>query len=350
MGTGERSMSQAARCLFDEPRARAEAQGKLFDSKKSHPDDFRNMLVWGDNKLIMASLLRDFKGKIDLIYIDPPFDVGADFTMDLPIGDGKDTIDKDQSTLEMVAYRDMWGKGIDSYLSMIYERLVLMKDLLTEGGTLYLHIGPEISAPVRLVATEIFGASGFLNEIIWKRTPFSGSSKALAKKFPVNHDSILFFSKREKGFNFQHIYEDYDEDYKARFKYKDKRGWYRKTLLKTYSKATEKRLKADDRWIDPIRPGAYPSYKQYLHESKGRQIDDIWSAEDDDLNEGAGNVWEDLNLSNPMAIERTGYATQKPEVLLERIIKASSSEGHLVADFFCGSGTTGAVAERLGRR
>lgn len=120
--------------------------------------------------------------------------------------------------------------------------------------------------------------------------------------------------------------------------------------MKTYSKATEERLKAEDRWIDPTKPGAYPSYKQYLHESKGRQVEDIWSFNEDEINEGVGNVWEDLNLTNPMAIERTGYATQKPEVLLERIIQASSNECDLVADFFCGSGTTGAVAERLGRK
>jgi hypothetical protein len=160
----------------------------------------------------------------------------------------------------------------------------------------------------------------------------------------------LFYAKRDVGYAFEHIYEEYTEDYKARFKYKDERGWYRKTLLKTYSKATEQRLKAEGGWIDPVRAGANPSYKQYLHESKGRQIEDIWSAPNDELNEGSGNVWEDLNLANPMADERTGYPTQKPEVLLERILTASSQPGDLIADFFCGSGTTLAVAEKLDRR
>jgi len=335
---------------IDEPASQAAVQQSLFDPQKAHHDDFRNMLIWGDNKLVMASLLKEFKGKIDLIYIDPPFDVGADFTMAVPVGDKKETIGKDQSALEMVAYRDMWGKGTDSYIQMIGERLTLMKELLTESGVLYLHVGMEIAPYIRLVSDEIFGARGFLNQIIWKRTPFSGSSKARAKKFPVNHDCILFYAKRESGYNFQHIYEDYSEKYKARFKYKDERGWYRKTLLKTYSKATEERLKSEGRWLDPIKPGAHPSYKQYLHESKGRQVEDIWGWEEDELNNSAGNVWEDMNLSNPMAHERTGYATQKPEILIERIIKASSNEGDLVADFFCGSGTTGAVAEKLGRR
>jgi DNA modification methylase len=344
----------------DEPRQRAAAEGQteMFERRvlkiqETAPEyrvskDFRNRLIWGDNKLIAASLLKEFKGKIDLIYIDPPFDVGADFTMDVPIGNAKDTIGKDQSTLEMVAYRDMWGKGMDSYLQMLFERFCLMKQLLAETGVIYIHVGPDVASAVRLVATEVFGPDGFLNEIIWKRTPFS--SKALAKKFPVNHDTLFFFAKREDGYKFQHIYDDYSEDYKARFKYKDARGLYRKTLLKTYSKATEERLKSEDRWIDPVKEGAFPSYKQYLHESKGRQIEDIWGNEEDEINEGAGNVWEDLNLSNPMATERTGYATQKPEVLLERIIRASSNESDLVADFFCGSGTTGTVAEKLGRR
>ncbi|MCG2810053.1 MAG: site-specific DNA-methyltransferase [Candidatus Aminicenantes bacterium] len=128
---------------------------------------------------------------------------------------------------------------------------------------------------------------------------------------------------------------DYSDDYKERFQYEDKRGFYRKTLLKTYSLETEERLKREDRWIDSIRPGAYPSYKQYLHESKGKQIEDIWT---------------DVNSANPMANERVDYPTQKPEALLERIIKASSNENDLVADFFCGSGTTAVVAEKLGRK
>ncbi len=123
---------------IDEPASRLKPLG-LFDHEKAHKDDFRNMLIWGDNKLVMASLLKDFKGKIDLIYIDPPFDVGADFTMNVPIGDERETTGKDQSTLEMVAYRDMWGKGTDSYLHMMYERLVLMKELLSETGSIYVH-------------------------------------------------------------------------------------------------------------------------------------------------------------------------------------------------------------------
>src|SRR2546423_688910 len=121
-----------------------------------------------------------------------------------------------------------------------------------------------------MMADEIFGVNGYLNEIIWKRTPFAGSSKARAKKYPVNHDAIFFYAKRKQGYAFEHIYDEYSDEYKERFKYQDQRGWYRKTLLKTYSKETERRLRDESRWIDPVRPGAYPSYKQYLHESKGK--------------------------------------------------------------------------------
>jgi adenine-specific DNA-methyltransferase len=131
----------------DEPRQRAAAEGqtdmfeqsmlKMQETAPTYKADFRNRLIWGDNKLVMASLLKEFKGHIDLIYIDPPFDVGADFTMDVPIGDDNEEISKDQSTLEMVAYRDMWGKGTDSYLHMMYERLMLMKELLSEKGSIF---------------------------------------------------------------------------------------------------------------------------------------------------------------------------------------------------------------------
>ena len=157
---------------IDEPASRAMVQGNLFDPVKAHRDDFRNLLIWGDNMLVMASLLKDFKGKIDLIYIDPPFDVGADFTMAVPVGEGKETVGKDQSALEMVAYRDMWGKGTDSYLHMMYERLLLMRELLSENGSIYVHIGPQIAAYVRPLLDEIFGPINYINDIVWKRFNF----------------------------------------------------------------------------------------------------------------------------------------------------------------------------------
>jgi adenine-specific DNA-methyltransferase len=169
---------------IDEPRSRAAAEGQieLFEKTRARireeagsqyqkkangaNGDFRNRLIWGDNKLVMASLLTEFKGRVDLIYIDPPFDVGADFTMDVPIGDEKEMVGKDQSTLEMVAYRDMWGKGTDSYLHMMYERLTLMKELLTEKGSIYVHVGPNVSSYMELLVEDIFGPGRVVGKIV----------------------------------------------------------------------------------------------------------------------------------------------------------------------------------------
>jgi len=329
----------------------------LFSS--GHDSEWRNRLIWGDKKYVLPSLLSEFAGKVNLIYIDPPFDIGADFSFtatipDNPITNQDETSNfvKEPNVIEQKAYRDTWGKGLESYLQWFYETLTLLRDLLANDGSLYVHIGPNVAHYVKVVLDEVFGFENYLNQIIWKRTPFAGSSKARANKFPTNHDCIFLYRKDADGYVFKHQYIDYTEKYKSRFKYKDERGFYRKTLLKTYSEETEKRLKKEGRWIDPIRTGAYPSYRQYLHESKGKQVEDIWPEKE---LEAAGdadddNVWEDVNLPNPMADERTGYPTQKPEELLERIIQASSKEQGLVLDCFCGSGTTAVVAEKLNRR
>ncbi|MDR0902434.1 MAG: site-specific DNA-methyltransferase, partial [Opitutaceae bacterium] len=181
---------------IDAPRDHAAAGGQtmldLFEKKSTRLTDFRNRLIWGDNKLVLASLLAEFKGKVDLIYIDPPFDVGADFTMELPIGDGKETLEKEQSTIEAVAYRDMWGKGTDSYLHMMYERLSLMKELLSERGSIYVHCDWRVNSMLRLVMDEIFGADNHNNEIAWH---YSGWNKQLKTSYEKRHDSLLFYRK-----------------------------------------------------------------------------------------------------------------------------------------------------------
>ncbi len=294
----------------DQPRSEAAASGQIeiFEKENKRLDDFRNMLIWGDNKLIMASLLKDFKGKIDLIYIDPPFDVGADFTMSVPIGDEKETVEKDQSALEMVAYRDMWGKGTDSYLHMMYERLVLMRELLSENGSIYVHCDWRINFFIRSLLDDVF-AGMFLNEVVWTYFAFKRST---AQKFPQKHDTILSYRKTD-AHNWNTQYKPHKPEYIKRFK-KDKEG----------------RLYRDD--VNPTKGGTRVIY---LDEVLGDIVD---------------SVWDDIPPVNPVAAERYDYSTQKPEALVERIIKASSNEGDLVADFFCGSGTTGAVAEKLGRR
>jgi adenine-specific DNA-methyltransferase len=178
---------------IDQPRSEAAAAGQLvmFEKNTRRLDDFRNMLIWGDNKLVMTALLRDFKGRVDLIYIDPPFDVGADFTMHVPIGEEDDTVEKDQSTLEMVAYRDTWGKGTDSYLHMLAERLVLARDLLSETGTIYIHIGPHIGCYAKVLCDDIFGKQSTAAEIAWQRVTAHGDSK----RWGVIHDYILFYTR-----------------------------------------------------------------------------------------------------------------------------------------------------------
>lgn len=298
----------------DEPRSEAAAKGvKQLDAfekdmAKKRQDDFRNMLIWGDNKLVMASLLRDFKGKIDLIYIDPPFDVGADFTMDIPLGNKKETIEKDQSTLEMVAYRDMWGKGTDSYLQMMYERLIQMKDLLSDYGSIYLHCDWRVNSYIRLILDDIFGY--FRNEICWH---YQQGTKP-AKDFGRKHDTIFRYSKSEDTiFNLIKL-PTTDPD---RYKYDDGDG--RKYVF----------------------GGSGMMTKYYADEA--RPIDDVWTWLD---------KWDPNRVMqvNQSGLERLDYPTQKPEALLERIINTSSKECNLIADFFCGSGTTGAVAERLGRK
>jgi len=287
----------------DQPRSEAAAAGQLDvfekEMKGKRWDDFRNMLIWGDNKLVMASLLKEYKSKIDLIYIDPPFDVGADFTMNIPIGEEKDHIEKDQSTLEMIAYRDMWGRGIDSYLQLMYERLLIMKELLSDRGSFYIHCDWRLNSHLRLILNDIFGESKFISEIIWN---YSWGVRT-ADRWNRKHDNILMYSKGDKiVFNANSVLEE--------------------------RKATESTL----------------NRLKY----QGAMIKD-WNKRGDSELALPTDVWYVATI-NAMAKERVDYPTQKPEKLIEKIILASSNENDLVADFYCGSGTTGIVAEKLNRR
>ena len=349
----------------DEPRQRAAAtgQGDFFEQnlmtlrEKTHPyePDFRNRLIWGDNKLVMTSLLKEFKGKIDLIYIDPPFDVGADFTMDVPIGDGKETVGKDQSCLEMVAFKDMWGKGTDSYLHMMYERLTLMKELLSEKGSIYVHCDWRVVGTLRVLMAEIFPF--FENLISWKRSAIAAGVKT---QWRNSQDFILFSSKTGKH-TFNPQYGEYSESSLKHYSRQDEKGVFRVVPL-IASGTTKGETGKPWKGFDPNTRG-----KNGMHWLKGHAVLDelfekglvLWNSENVPelkyyLDEAKGvyvsDFWDDIDIINSMASEYQNYMTQKPETLLERIINASSNPGDLVADFFCGSGTTGAVAERLGRR
>jgi len=340
---------------IDEPRARAEAQGELFDEEAAHPDSFRNMLIWGDNRLVSAGLLTAFKGKIDLIYIDPPFDVGADFTVAVSLGEHGEDANKEQSALEAVAYRDMWGRGTDSYLHMMYERLTLMRELLSERGSLYVHCDWRVNSLLRGVLDEVFSPRSFQAEIIWQKLR---SVKSQSAHFASMHDTIFAYSRAdEPSFTPQFVEKD-AKLLDTHYRYTEEETGRRYNLADfTQSGSGPSRTfgelvlppPAGKHWIWSqeridqamasgrivFSSGGRPYVKRYFDEGEGTRV---------------GDIWTDINPVNQVADERVDYATQKPEALLERIISASSREDDLVGDFFCGSGTTGAVAERLGRR
>ncbi|CCZ48750.1 adenine-specific DNA methylase [Bacteroides sp. CAG:661] len=260
-----------------------------------------NRLIYGDNLLAMQALiagdeatgLPPMRGKVDLIYIDPPFDSKADYRtrINLPGAD----IEQKPTTIEQFAYADTWKDGTVSYLKMLYPRLVLMRELLSDKGSIYVHIDWHVGHYVKVLMDDIFGKENFLNEIIWCYKSGGAGGGGYAKK----HDTILFYSKNNSHLTFNIVKEKsymmpWSGKNPAQVYYQDEKGTY--TLVNT---------------------------KDY---------------------------WVDIGMLATSSYERTGYATQKPEALLERIIKASSNEGDLVCDFFGGSGTAAAVAERLGRR
>ncbi|MCL5090117.1 MAG: site-specific DNA-methyltransferase [Candidatus Marsarchaeota archaeon] len=307
--------------------------------KMENNSEFLNRLIYGDNLLAMQALLAGdpvtglppMRGKIDLIYIDPPFNSKADYRTKIHLP----TIDIEQkpTVIEQFAYSDTWKEGTKSYLEMIVPRLILMRELLSEQGSIYVHIDWHVGHYVKVIMDEIFGKENFLSEIIWRSTTNTGSSKAISLKFPSNTNSIFLYSKSD-SFIFNHQFGELSEEYKKMFKYKDENGWYNWNALATYSEETLKKLEAEGK-VQWNKGAKFPRYKRYLHEVEGAII---------------SNLWDDINNVQSQALEKTGYGTQKPEKLLDRIIRSSSSEHSIVADFFAGSGTTGAVAEKLGRK
>ncbi|QZY52856.1 DNA methyltransferase [Leucobacter tenebrionis] len=265
------------------------------------PTETPNRLIYGDNLLAMAALLAgdedtpSLRGKIDLIYIDPPFDSKADYRTKITLPGA--TIDQKPTVLEQFAYSDTWSDGTASYLAMIAPRLVLMRELLSERGSIYVHLDSNVGHYVKIVLDEIFGKRNFQREIIWRIGWISGY-KSAAKNWIRNHDDIYFYVKDRDRFHFNKQYIPYPDDYVRR---------------------------------DGNRPTG-----------QGYPIEDTWNSSEMDRLDSI----QIMSFSK----EKVGYATQKNESLLERIITASCPEGGLVADFFVGSGTTAAAAEKLGRR
>lgn len=324
----------------------------------------KNHLYYGDNLAVLRQSVAD--ESVDLVYADPPFNSAQNYNV-IFRRDGQTT----DSSAQVQAFSDTWkwtpeteaqyteyvsgalptrvGDALRAmhtllgendalaYLVSMAPRLVEMHRVLKPTGSMYIHCDPTMSHYLKVLLDATFDARCFRNEIIWKRTPFKGSSKSRAQQLPRSHDVILFYTKGDT-WTWNAPTVGYTDKYLSRFKQDDNdgRGPYRSTSLKTYSTETFERLQEDDRLIPPSSPGAGWNYKQYLSESPGfTQVDDIW---------------DDINALNPMAKERLGYPTQKPVALLERIIAASSNEGDVVLDPFCGCGTTVDAAQKLGRR
>lgn len=314
----------------------------------------QNRLIWGDCLLAAQALLaQGYEGRINLIYLDPPFKSNEDYSHEVRINT-RQTVTQVPSFLERLAYRDMWVGGIDSYLDMLYPRLQLMRRLLAHDGSLYLHIGTDVSAYVRVLLDEVFGRDHFESEIIWKRT----SAHSTANRYGPVHDVIFFYSRgntktwepQEQPYSDEYLkskYSNADPDGR-RFRVSDitgagvRRGetgtpWRGRdpnTLGRHWTRQPVDLEKMDEAGlIYWPKDNGWPGVKRYLE--GGLPLQDIWT---------------DISPVNSQAKEDTGFDTQKPEELLSRIIKTSSRAGDLVADFFLGSGTTAVVAEKLGRR
>lgn len=299
-------------------------------------------LIYGDNLLAMQALLAgdpstglsSMRGKVDLIYIDPPFDSKADYRTKITLP-GTD-LEQKPTVMEQFAYADTWKDGTSSYLRMIYPRLVLMRELLSEKGTIYVHIDWHVGHYVKALMDEIFGKENFINEIIWN---YDGPQSPSPVKFGSKHDTILRYSKNINATYTGKMYftQEVDESYSTLKR--DEHGAFRIQGVGDYTPDSIERLRRENRIYTASSGKIYLKY--YFEEKNGKLFKE----------KKIGDVWTDITqLSTAIQKEKLNYGTQKPESLLVRIIEASTAEGDTVADFFCGSGTTGAVAERLNRK
>ncbi len=320
---------------------------------------WQNVLFHGDNKDVLAWLLANgFRGKVDLIYIDPPFDSGADYVRKVQLRGvaGIAKIDGETYSLgEQIQYTDIWVN--DNYLQFMYERMLLLKELLAQGGSIYLHSDAHRCHHLRLLMDEIFGEAAFRNQISWKRTSAHGG----ARRFGAVTDFIFFYGPTGTEGTWHELYQAITQEHKERhYRHKDERGLFAlgeltapgitqgpsgepwrgfdvRAIGRHWSNVPREldRLDAEGYIYWPEKPGAWPRLKRYWEEHKGRPCTDFW---------------DDLDPINMVGLEREDYPTQKPEQLVERMVLASSNPGDLVLDCFIGSGTTAAVAQNLGRR
>lgn len=315
--------------------------------------EWRNRLIWGDKKYVLPALLAEFASKVDLVYIDPPFATGADFSFISQVPNSDTTFTKEPSVIEQKAYRDTWGAGTDSYLRWFYDSVVQLYDLLSPTGSMYVHLDWHIGAYAKVVLDEVFGYSSFKNEIVWKRSlPHNDP-----RKYGAIHDVILYYVKSPTDYVFHSQFTEQSEDYKkSHYTQQDTNGRvYRLQSLSASGPGPARRF--GDRVIAPpvgthwrfsqdridellaqelivFTSKGQPNFKRYLDESRGSALQSIWT---------------DINPLNPQALERVNYPTQKPVGLVKRIVEVSSNEGDLVLDCFAGSGTAAVAAEELGR-
>ena len=335
-------------------------EANLFRGKYQNIDgqNWFNRLCYGDNLLVMQALLNgdeptglpSMRGKIDLIYIDPPFDSKADYRTKINLPGCN--IEQRPNVLEQFAYADMWKEGTVSYLKDLYPRLYLMKELLSEQGSIYVHLDWHVGHYVKILMDDIFGKSNFINEIIWQRTGAQNNSGS----FGVNNDLLLLYSKGNSKI-WNEIFLEYTKEHLDEYFKQDENGRYYRLNNPTGQGYQEHfrdfgrglmsppagrhwsiSQKQIDIWKEENRivftRNNYPFVKKYIEELDGISLQTIWTD----------------CIPPRKSPELVGYATQKPEKLLKRIISASSNENSIVADFYGGSGTTAAVAEKLGRR
>jgi DNA modification methylase len=316
--------------------------------------EWRNRLIWGDKKYVLPALFDELSGQVDLVYIDPPFATGADFSFMTSVPGSGESFTKEPSIIEQKAYRDTWGRGLDGYLDWFYGAAIALNELLKPTGSAYVHLDWHVAPYARAILDEVFGSQSFQTEIVWKRTTAHSDSKTWSHVT----DMILFYTK-SPTFTWNPPFGEHSDDYLAS-KYtqfdEDGRRYQLDNLTSPnprpnmtyewkghqppafgwrYSRETMAKLDAEGRIWYPDDKNKRPRLKRYLDESKGRIVD---------------NLWDDIPPVNSQAQDRTGYRTQKPEALLERIIQTSSNPGDLVLDCFVGSGTTAVVAEKAGRR
>lgn len=326
---------------------------------QSEQDAWVNRLIYGDNLLAMAALLAgdertpSLRGRVDLIYIDPPFDSKADYRTKVTLPGVE--LEQKPTVIEQFAYSDTWADGTASYLAMITPRLVLMRELLADTGSIYVHLDWHVGHYVKLVMDELFGKDNFVNEIIWKRQTAKGDVTQGATHMGRIHEVLFLYGKTPNRI-WNSVFTPYTQEYIDSFyRHEDSRGKYQLSDttapggatkgnphyeflgITRYWRFSEKKmldLYAQGRIIQ-TKPGTVPRQKRYLNDMPGIPLQDLWM---------------DIQPVQAQAREAVDYGTQKPEALLERILKASSNENSIIADFNGGSGTTAAVAEKLGRR